>query len=305
MVNAIINIKLFTSGYSNLLYKLYLSNISNRKNIREIVMNRKLKPLKFDKDGQIDNNEPVLRSRIKENFTFEELKELYDLIMRTDLDTNQKTDLIKMTVRDKGFEELGPGTNRYAMLKDNYVFKFALDHHGFKDNHVEFNMSHKLQPYVTKTYENNGLIAIAEYVTVIDKAEFIRNKPVIRDILSVLAETYLFEDLGCIEKNFRNWGYSDAGELIILDYGYIFDRDDILMRCTSCQSRLAYNNNYDTIVCSKCNKKFKIHDIKEMMNCSDSKRAQLFAKKKETIIDFMDDDAANKAAEKLNIKISD
>ena len=60
---------------------------------------------------------------------------------------------------------LGAGTNRYSMLKDNYVFKFALDHYGFDDdNNTEFNKSMELQPYVTKTYETNGLISVAEYV---------------------------------------------------------------------------------------------------------------------------------------------
>ena len=264
-------------------------------------MSNNLKSLRVTGKGEV-TTEPVYRSRIKENFTFEQLKQIYSITQNIEMNTNDKADMIKFIVRDFGFVELGPGSNRYAMLKDNYVFKFALDMYGYRDNNVEFEMAQKLQPYVTKTYETNGLISVAEYVNVISKNEFAKNKEVIRGILSVLAESYLFEDLGCIEKNFRNWGFNDKDELIILDYGYIFERDDILMRCTHCHSRLWYNANFDTIVCSKssCRKKYKIHDIKEMMECSDSKRSKLFEKKREVVIDFENDEAANIASERIS-----
>lgn len=231
--------------------------------------------------------EKVLRSRIKENFTMEELSTIYDICMSHRFsNNNDKVDAINFTLRDNGFLELGSGTNRYSMLKDNYVFKFALDHYGFDDNWTEFNRTEELQPYVTKTYESNGLIAVAEYVNIISLSDFHENKEMIRNILSILATKYLFADLGAIDKNFRNWGYNDAQELVILDYGYIFQRDDLLMRCTKCNSSIGYDANYDQMVCKQCGSKFSVHDIKEMMECSDESRTELFKKDEKIHVEF-------------------
>ena len=41
-------------------------------------------------------------------------------------------------------------------------------------------------------------------------------------------------------------------------------------------------------------------DIKEMMECSDSKRSKLFEKKREVVIDFETDEAANIASERIS-----
>ena len=238
-----------------------------------------------------EKEESKLRSRIKENFNFDELQSIYDICNSGKYDNNNdKVDILTFNLRDKGFLELGAGTNRYAMLKDNYVFKFALDKYGFIDNNVEFNMSKTLQPYVTKTYESNGLIAVAEYVNIITKEQFMDNKHVIREILRVISMDYLFADVGSIEKNFRNWGYNDNEDLIILDYGYIFERDDILMRCTKCQSTLCYDSNFDKIICSKCGKKFNIHDVKRMMEVSDEERTEMFEKRKKPLVVDVDID---------------
>ena len=45
----------------------------------------------------------------------------------------------------------------------------------------------ELQPYVTKTYETNGLISVAEYVNIISLADFRDNKARIREILKWLS----------------------------------------------------------------------------------------------------------------------
>ena len=243
-----------------------------------------MKGIQFDRDDKIVEA-PKLRSRIKENFTMAELQSLYDLCSgHMYQNNNQKVDQINYLLRNKGFVELGSGTNRYAMLKDNYVFKFALDRYGFDDNNVEFEMGPKLQPFVTKTYECNGLIAVAEYVNIISLNDFHSNKEVIRGILKEISKEYLFADLGAIDKNFRNWGYTDGGELVILDYGYVFERDDILMRCFSCHSTLGYDHDYNAIKCSKCGRAYNVHDIRSMMNASDAERARLFAKQEEVRI---------------------
>lgn len=246
----------------------------------------KLKKLEFDENDKVCT-EAKIRKRIKENFTMEELNDLYDICLSHRFsDNNKKVDAINYMLRDKKFLELGAGTNRYSMLKDNYVFKFALDRFGFDDNWTEFNMAEDLQPYVTKTYECNGLIAVAEYVNIISLNDFQENKEVIRNILSALATKYLFADLGAIDKNFRNWGYNDKHELIILDYGYIFERDDLLMRCTKCHQRIGYDTNYDQMVCEKCGKKFAIHDIKRMLDSTDEERTEMFKKQEKIVLEI-------------------
>ena len=150
---------------------------------------------------------PKLRSRIMEDFTEEDLDYLSGLINSPYFDTNNdKADAILHQFRDKNFIELAPATNRFALLKGKYVYKFALDRYGVDDNINEYNMSAELQPYVTKTYETNGLITIAEYVNLINQSEFDNSIPNIRMILQELSKNYIFSDIGTISRNRCNWG---------------------------------------------------------------------------------------------------
>ena len=120
------------------------------------------------------------------------------------------------------YQELGGGTNRYAIFIDGYVFKIAMDKAGKRDNLAEFSMSQELQPFVVKAYECNGLIVVTEYITVISKEEFLNSKDQIRETLAYLAEGYLLGDVGSITKNYTNWGFRDDGSLVILDFAYIY-----------------------------------------------------------------------------------
>ena len=182
-----------------------------------------LKGLVFDEEDKLIRHKK-LRSRIKENFTIEDLETLYDICLSNRYsDNNDKVDQIHYMLTRRGFMELGAGTNRYSMLKDNYVFKFALDHYGFDDNNTEFDRCKELLEYgATKTYETNGLISVSQYVNVMSQKEFKDNKDKIRGILHWMSMKYLFADLGCVEKNFRNWGWDDNKELRFLDYGLTF-----------------------------------------------------------------------------------
>lgn len=152
-----------------------------------------------------------LRSRIKEEFSEEDLDFLHGLVYSGYFDSNNdKADAILFRFKDRGFVELAPATNRFALLRGEYVYKFALDRYGIKDNNNEFNLSEELQPFVTKTYETNGYILIAEYVNLISENEFMDSKENIRMILSHLSEDWLFSDVGTITKNFTNWGEENA-----------------------------------------------------------------------------------------------
>jgi len=120
----------------------------------------------------------TIKSRILEHFKKQLLIDLYDVCKSVKIsDNNQKTDMMIEVLNKHGLDyvELGPGTNRFAILIDNYVFKIALDKWGIQDNLNEFTMSDELQPYVIKVYETNELILACEYITVISKEEFIEH----------------------------------------------------------------------------------------------------------------------------------
>jgi hypothetical protein len=122
-------------------------------------------------------------------------------------------------LREYGFTDIGPGTNRFCVRHVDYIYKIAMDSYGVRDNWNEFNMSPELQPYVTKTYECNGLIAVAEYVTLINKKEFLDSRQILKGVLDILADDYMFCDISLLPKNFANWGYRLDGSLVITDYG--------------------------------------------------------------------------------------
>ena len=222
---------------------------------------------------QIDVDKPKLRSRIMEDFTEKDLDWLSGLIDSPYFDNNNdKADAILHEFRDKNFIELAPATNRYAMLKGKYVYKFALDEYGVKDNLNEFEMSEELQPYVTKTYETNGLITIAEYVNLISMREFEDSTPNIKAILRELFDTgYIFSDVGTIPRNAMNWGWRDDETLVILDYGYIWKKDPKIMFCTrhGCGGKLEYTENYDRFYCTNCGTKYDVIDFVYKMNISE------------------------------------
>ena len=144
-----------------------------------------------------------------------------------------------------------------------------MDKYGVKDNNNEFDLSMDIQPFVTKTYETNGLILIAEYVNLISEREFMDSKENIKEILHYLSEDWLFSDVGTIPKNFCNWGFSNDGQLLILDYGYFYRKDPKILFCESDGAPLVYDENYVNLVCTKCGRKYNVVDIKYRMDISE------------------------------------
>lgn len=196
-------------------------------------------------------------------------------------DNNKKADMIREVLErfEVPFTELGPGTNRYAVKIDGFVFKIAMDKNGIDDNRIEAVMSAELQPYVAKTYECNNLMVVSEYVTVISKEEFKENEEVIKGILSQLADSYIFGDVGFLMKNFINWGYRPNGELVILDYGYIYKIQGQEARCTHllsddviCGHFLEYDQNFSDLICPHCRTKYKYADIRRRIDLEFEKR---------------------------------
>ncbi|WP_171567689.1 hypothetical protein, partial [Brevibacillus sp. MCWH] len=147
-----------------------------------------------------------------------------------------------------------------------------------RDNLNEFTVSKELQPYVVKTYETNELISVCEYVTLISKEEFEEQKEVIREILSIIGESYLLGDVGTVGKNFCNWGYRDNGELAILDFAYIFRIQGDELLCSKDQAILNYDENFHNLICPKCGKKYTFMDIRRRITMEQEKRENEIAK---------------------------
>ena len=207
-----------------------------------------------------------MRYRIRELFS----QEILDKIREIDndpenKDNNMKGSKILFLLKDLGFVEIGSGTNRLTVRHIDYVYKIALDSYGVRDNWCEFNMSPELQPYVTKTYETNGIIAVAQYANLITKQEFIDSMDNIRSILEILSENYIFCDMGLIPKNYCNYGFLDTGELVILDFAYIYKRDPKIMFCRKCGSPIRWNKDFTKFNCIKCGREHDPIDIRDRM----------------------------------------
>ena len=208
----------------------------------------------------------IIKSRILEYFSKDLLTELYSVCSSVRIsDNNTKTDLMKEVLNKHkvDYTELGPGTNRYGILIDNYVFKIALDRWGVQDNRNEFTTSYELQPFVIKVYETNGLIISCEYVTVTSREEFMEQKEKLQNILSILAETYLLGDVGTVSKNYLNWGYRDNGDWVILDFAYIYRITGEELLCNKCGIIVEYDENFHDLKCPKCNKTYSFIELRK------------------------------------------
>jgi hypothetical protein len=167
----------------------------------------------------------------------------------------------------KKFEILGGATNRIVLQMEGYALKFAMDEQGYRDNLIEYSLSPELQDKVTKTYETNGYIAVAEYIEVIntqEKWELHRNE--IRKILDTLCRDYLLGDVGYLKKNMTNWGLRD-GKPVILDYAYCHRATENLFTCSRCGGVLTYDSNYDILMCSdrtSCKAKYTYNERKRI-----------------------------------------
>lgn len=230
--------------------------------------------------------------RIRAAFTDEQLEYLYSLVYCHDLpDNNEKADYIQQIIGPE-FEEVGTGTNRFCAIKDGYTWKFALDNRGIRDNVTEFFRSPELPEYLTTTYETNGIVLIAEYVTLMEESEFTGNTSQIKTMLDDIAQSYIFGDLGLVTKNFCNYGYRGTEKnptLVILDYAYMYPiiGNEEALICPKCGAQLINTTNYSGYICSNtvCGTKYSFMDVRRRMNHDfENKEASQFDPKPGLII---------------------
>lgn len=219
-------------------------------------------------------SERTYRSLLLEIFTPEQALE-FEKIQRTySISNNQKIKIYREKLDEwgKDYSPIGGGTNRYAFMTDGYIVKIACDEDGKIDNKREFIYSIPLQPYVIKCYETyaDGLMAIFEYVEVFTIDDFWKNTGKMKEILSQIGNQFLIGDVGIDSTNYVNWGFRDDGELVILDYAYIYSVKFKQFTCPcSPNSILYYDKDFVKLVCNTCGKVYKFRDIRKRISRKD------------------------------------
>ena len=221
--------------------------------------------------------EKIKRSLIKKYFSEDTYIELLKITKIASISNNEKNILIKDLLRKKDipFSSLGPGTNRMAVNIDGYAVKFALDSDGMIDNRREFKYTKKLQPYVIKVYEctQNGLIAVTEFVELFTIDDFHMEKETLRKILQEVSGSYLIGDVGINSKNYVNWGRRDDGQIVMLDFAYIYSVSFKSFRC-SCDDMalLKYDDNFVKLICPVCGKSYDFADVRRRISKKDQEK---------------------------------
>lgn len=209
------------------------------------------------------------KSLIREFFSDEMLKKIYYHATRTDIADNNEKAVMLQELLGPTFVELGTGTNRMSFLHNGMVVKIALDYRGMIDSFTEFKRSEEAPQYLAHTYECNMLIAISQYLNLMDQSQFVDNKEGILAVLEELSKAYIFDDIGFTTKNFENWGYDDDGNIKVLDYGYMYPRrgQEEALTCPQCMSLLKYNSLYTSFKCSndRCKVEFRPMEIRRRM----------------------------------------
>lgn len=217
------------------------------------------------------------RSLILEYFPVDLCIELERIVRTSSIDNNTKMEEItKRLIKWKvPFSKLGGGTNRYGIMVDGYAVKIAYDRDGMIDNKREFIYSLALQPYVVKTYECNetGLISVCEYVISFTESDLNdrKNQERMREILKEISAQFFIGDVGITSKNYGNWGIRrDTGELVILDYAYIYSVAFKQFQC-SCvgQGTLYYDRQFNNLICPICGKKYTFGQLRKKISKKD------------------------------------
>lgn len=235
-----------------------------------------LDELKYSKISRVNNSTDVAcrRPRIETEFSKELLAKLYLLASDFTIDdNNERADYIEKLLSPLGFVELGTGTNRIAFRKDGYVFKIALDRRGFVDNISEYYRSIEMPDVLAKVYETNRTIIVCEYVNLLSEEEFLTNKDEIKQVLDRLSARYVMGDLGLTQKNYCNWGYRANGDIVALDFAYLYPikGNESVMVC-GCGGDIVPNSTYTGYKCNnpKCGIEYTASELHNYMTNTDT-----------------------------------
>ena len=193
-----------------------------------------------------------------------EAKTLLSNLLKTDFNSIQKKFDANATV-------VSSGTPQDIVFSS---WKMALTDSEFSSvSDAEDFLAKYKEKYLAQAYETNGIILVSEYVSVMDKEEFLENQLAISKILDRLevefdekrgkiGKKFILGDMGMSEKNYGNWGKRMNGEIVVLDYGYLYelqiDEWKEVAKCPICGSSLGYKEDYSELVCEKEDCKAKV-----------------------------------------------
>lgn len=216
-------------------------------------------------------NEVEIESLIRKNFSEEFMRKIYDVYSDDCMSIVEKTIIFDKIFTEefghrKDYRRIGEGTNRFVCLLDNHIIKVAYNYLAYIDNMNELAQAKYKNKYLAQAFETNGIILVSEYVTVMDKEEFLENQLEIGRILNELEadrnpfekdkeKYYILGDMGMSEKNYGNWGRRMNGDIVVLDYGYLYEltrkewKD--VAKCPMCGSSLSYTDDFSELKCDK------------------------------------------------------
>ena len=238
----------------------------------------------------VKTGEVKVESLIKRNFSEEFMRKIYYIYMDDCMSIVEKTIRFDKIFTEefghrKDYRRIGEGTNRFVCLLDNHIIKVAYNYLAYIDNMNELAQAKDKPKYLAKAFETNGLILVSEYVTVMDNMEFLECQNEIKTILKVIEANikgkdktkntyYILGDMGTSNKNYGNWGRRMNGEIVILDYGYLYEvagRDWVNVAiCPVCGSDLEYLEDFSELKCvnDKCNTKVKYTTVRNNLGYS-------------------------------------
>jgi len=215
-------------------------------------------------------DEVKIQSLIKKNFSEEFMRKIYDVYSNDCISIVEKTIIFdelftKEFGHRKDYRRIGEGTNRFVCLLDNHIIKVAYNYLAYIDNMNELAQAKYKSKYLAQAYETNGIILVSEYVTVMDQEDFIDYNSTLKKILDTLSielgdnnnivKNYILGDMGTSNKNYGNWGRRMNGDIVVLDYGYLYELTNEawkkIARCPVCGSSLEYESGYSQLVCTK------------------------------------------------------
>lgn len=176
---------------------------------------------------------------------------------------------MKVMLEDrKDVIQIGGATNRIVVQLEGYIIKIAVDSQGYEDNLMEFSICEELYPDVTKSFETNGYILVAQTVRLPTKEEWRQRKAEVLRILDRLSKDYLLGDVGYDDLNRTNWGITDDNRMVILDYAYVHRATEKLFTCPECgDGILTYDQNYTVLMCAntvQCHARYTYSEMKRI-----------------------------------------
>lgn len=221
---------------------------------------------------------------IKSYLSYEDIVSIN--ILFTDPEFSTKSKMEKFEVLDrilnpKGFIRFHSGTNRVSYMNtydNSFLLKIGVDSIGVSDNLAENINQHVLKPFVPKVFDVTtcGTIQMAERVQPIkNRQEFYEIGGSVFDILTMnILGKYIIEDFGT--DFFMNWGVRSGFGPVLLDFPYVYIPDPSKFRCVEilkdgsfCGGDLEYDDGLNTIICSKCGKRYAAKELGRRVTWAD------------------------------------